>query len=106
MKPDSFLQNIQTLLETNLDDETFGVAQLARAAYISECQLYRKVKAETGKSTAAFMRSFRLGKGKELLRSSDLSVTQVAFEVGFADPCYFSRTFSKEYGVSPTGVRG
>ena len=106
MQTNSFLQNIQSLLETNLDNETFGVAQLARAAYISECQLYRKVKAETGKSTVAFMRSFRLRKGKELLRSSDLSVTQVAFEVGFNDPAYFSRSFSREYGVSPKGVRG
>ena len=102
---DAFLCHIQQLLEANLDDETFGVLQLAQAIYLSECQLYRKVKARTGQSTAAYMRSYRLARGRQLLSNSQLSVREIAYRVGFSDPCYFSRTFSREYGLSPTRAR-
>ena len=68
-------------------------------------QLYRKIKALTGKSTALYMRSLRLHKAQELLRTTQLTVSEIAYDVGFEDPNYFSRTFSQEFGTPPSEAR-
>ncbi len=102
---DAFLARIREELEKNLDDETLGISGLARAIGVSRAQLHNKVKALTGHSPSVFVRTIRLHKAKELLRTTDLNVTQVAYEVGFRDPAYFSRTFSEEFGHSPKEVR-
>ena len=67
-------------------------------------QLYRKIKAITEKSTAVFIRSIRLQYAKELLSSHDKSVSEIAYEVGFNDPSWFSRAFKDEFGFSPSEV--
>ena len=55
----------------------------------------------TGKSASLFIRSIRLAKAKELLLAKGKNISEVAYEVGFSDPKYFSRVFSEEFGVSP-----
>jgi AraC-like DNA-binding protein len=70
----------------------------------SESQLYRKLKATSGKSTALFIRSIRLQKGKELVQTTDKTVSEVAYDVGFNDPSYFSRAFKEEFGQSPSAA--
>lgn len=96
-----FLLKIDNILEQYLMDSNFGVAQLCQKLYTSQSQLYRKVKALTNKSTVAYIRNYRLHKAKTLLEKSEISVTDVAYEVGFSDPFYFSRLFSEEFGYSP-----
>jgi len=102
---DAFLKKIREHLEQHLADADFDGPRLARAMLLSEVQLYRKIKALTGKSTAIYIRSIRLHKGLELLRSTSLTVSEIAYDVGFDDPNYFSRTFSQEFGVAPSEVR-
>lgn len=99
-----FLSAVDEILAEYIDDATFGVAQLCRKLNISQPQLYRKIKAASGQSTVQYMRSYRLARGKALLKNSNLSVTEVAYQVGFSDPAYFSRMFSKEYGVPPSKI--
>ena len=70
---------------------------------MSRSQLHLKIKALTNRSTTNFIRTVRLHKAKELLLNTDLNVTEVAFEVGFQDVSYFSRTFKTEFGLSPRG---
>jgi signal transduction histidine kinase/DNA-binding response OmpR family regulator/ligand-binding sensor domain-containing protein len=102
---DAFLKKVRQYVEQHLADSGFDGPRLARAMLLSEVQLYRKIKALTGKSTAIYIRSIRLNKGQELLRSTSLSVSEIAYDVGFEDPNYFSRTFSQEFGVAPSEMR-
>lgn len=98
---DIFLQRLREHIQAGLSDAEFGVPQLALAVPMSQMQLYRKLKALTGKTPSLFIRSYRLQKGLELLQKGELNISEVAYEVGFADPSYFSRVFQKEFGKSP-----
>lgn len=102
---DEFVMKLRSEVEANIEDEDFGILQLCRAVGMSRTQLHRKIKALTGKSTSIFVRAIRLQKAKELLEQTDLNISQVAFEVGFKDPKYFSRTFAEEFGESPNQMR-
>lgn len=102
---DLFLKKIRQHVEQHLGDADFDGPRLARAMLLSEVQLYRKIKALTGKSTAIYIRSIRLHKALELLRGTTLSVSEIAYDVGFDDPNYFSRTFSQEFGMAPSEMR-
>jgi transcriptional regulator GlxA family with amidase domain len=100
-----FLLKIKQLVLMNLDDADFGCARLAQKMLLSQSQLFRKLKTLTGRSAAVHISGIRLQKGRELLRKSELTVSEVAYDCGFTDPAYFSRTFSKEFGTAPSSVR-
>ena len=102
---DLFLQKSINFIGNNIDNSDFGTLQLARSIGMSESQLYRKLKALTGKSTAVFIRSIRLQKAKELLQTTSMNVSEVAYETGFSDPAWFSRAFKEEFGESPGALR-
>ena len=102
---DLFLQKIHDLVMENLSEVEFGNEQLAQHMQLSQSQLYRKLKALTNRSVSIHIRSIRLQKGKELLENSDLTVSEIAYETGFTSPSYFSNSFTKEFGVSPSDVR-
>ena len=104
-KEDAFLQKVQKIIQDNLSDDNFTVMHLCQKIRLSQPQLYRKIKALTGKSTARYMRSYRLFKAKQLLQSSTKNISEVAYEVGFSEPSYFSRSFLEEFGFSPSELR-
>jgi signal transduction histidine kinase/ligand-binding sensor domain-containing protein/AraC-like DNA-binding protein len=99
-----FLQKIQKIIHEDISNSDFGSSDLAKKLLISESQLYRKIKAITDKSTAVFMRSIRLQHAKELLSATDKTVSEVAYEVGFNNPSWFSRAFKEEFGYSPSAA--
>jgi len=99
-----FLQKLIAIVEENIGDEHFGLPELCRKAGLSRSQLFRKLKAVTGKSTTGFIRSIRLARGRELLETTPLNVSQVCYEVGFGSPAYFSRKFQEEFGMAPREV--
>jgi YesN/AraC family two-component response regulator len=101
----AFLQKIWQHVEAALDDTEFDGPRLAKLMLLSEVQLYRKIKALTGKSTAVYIRSIRLQMAQGLLRTTSLTISEIAYRVGFEDPNYFSRTFSQEFGVAPSEMR-
>ncbi len=102
---DRFLQKLQAIVEDHLSEEHFGLPDLCRKANLSRSQLFRKLKALTGKSTTHFIRSVRLAKGKELLESTDLTVSEIAYAVGFNNLPYFTAMFKEEFGISPGELR-
>lgn len=102
---DRFLTNIQKIVAEHLSDETFGIEELAAAALLSSSQLFRKIKALTGQSPALYLRSLRLQKAMALLKNTSLQIAEIAYQVGFSDPAYFSRTFTQQFGQSPSNVR-
>jgi AraC-like DNA-binding protein len=66
--------------------------------------LYRKLKALTGQSPVELLRKARLQKGRRLLQSTTKSISEVAYEVGFSAPSYFTKCFKDEFGVSPSDI--
>lgn len=101
-KEDAFIIQLQEVIEEHLDEEGFGIQELCKSMGMSRSHLHFKIKALTNRSTSHYIRSFRLRHAREKFTSTDLSVTEVAFEVGFRDVAYFSRSFSAEFGMSPT----
>jgi signal transduction histidine kinase/CheY-like chemotaxis protein/sugar lactone lactonase YvrE len=99
---DAFIQKVRSIIDAHLKDPQFGVAVLCQEVGMSQPQLYRKIKALTGASTASFIKTVRLQKAKELLQSSNLTVGEVAYKVGYGDPSYFARIFSQEFGLLPS----
>jgi len=102
---DNFLKRAAGFILERLDDPEFGNEELARQMAMSESQLNRKIKALTDKTLSLFIRSVRSQQGKILLQTTGLNISEIAYAVGFNDPLYFSRTFSKEFGVAPSEMR-
>lgn len=103
---DAFLKKLRQVVVDNLGNNQFSVDQLARDMAMSRMQLHRKLKALTNRSASNFIRTLRLQKAKELLQNPELTISEVAYDIGFNDPKYFSRVFAEEFGQSPTDFRG
>jgi signal transduction histidine kinase/DNA-binding response OmpR family regulator len=103
---DAFLQKLRSVVEANLSDTEFEMPQLERALAMSRSQIYRKVKALTGKSPSLFIRSIRLHHGRRLLQTTDLTVSEIAYEVGYSGLNNFSDAFLEEFGERPGKARG
>lgn len=101
-KESAFLLKVKHIIEQQLSDENFGVLQLCHALHLSRMQVHRKLKAVCDKSTAQFIRELRLQKAHQLLKTTDLTVAEVAYSVGFADPNYFSKAFLAFFGYLPS----
>ena len=97
----SFIRRLTAILDHNLENEHFGVSELADAANISRSHLHRKVHAYNGNSTSQFIREYRLNKAKEMLQHNGQTVAEVAYSVGFSSPTYFNTCFKDLYGYSP-----
>ena len=102
IKMHPFLVNFYDLLEKELGNPDLDMNQICRSLGMSRSQVFKKLKALTGKSASVLVRSFRLSKAKELLTQGELNVSEVAYEVGFTTPNYFTRAFQDEFGVSPS----
>ncbi|MFK7922564.1 MAG: two-component regulator propeller domain-containing protein [Bacteroidia bacterium] len=100
-----FLQKLILLVQKRLSDPELGVSHLCEIAKLSNNQLNRKLKALTGKTPSQFIRSIRLQRALELLETTALNISEIAYDVGFNDPNYFSRLFSEEFGYSPKTIR-
>ena len=98
---DAFLLKIKSIVEENLSDPNFSMNYLERAMGLSRSQLFRKIKALTGKSPSTFIRSIRLHHARKMLETSNLNVSEIAYEVGFSTPAYFSTAFLEEFGFQP-----
>ena len=102
---DQFLTKLHAIIAQNLANAEFKIDDYAHAMNRSHTQFYRKIKGLTGQTPTQYLRKIRLDKAKKLLMDSSLQVSEVAYSVGFNDPNYFARVFSKEVGVSPNAYR-
>lgn len=101
---EEFLQKLIALIEARLTDAEITIPEISQLLAMSHTQLYRKLKAITGKTPSQFIRSVRLQKAKHLLKTSRLNVSEVAYEVGFTGPQYFSKMFKEEFGYPPSEI--
>lgn len=103
---DVFIQKFRAVVEKNLSDTDFEMPQLERALSMSRSQIYRKIKALTDKSPSLLIRSIRLHHGKNLLLTTQLSVSEIAYQVGYSAVNNFSDAYLEEFGERPMKTRG
>ena len=101
----NFMTSLKKAIDSRMADSNLKMDDLGAAMGMSRVQLYRKVKALTGLSPVELLREVRLQRAHKLLQTTDLTVAQVAYEVGFATPGYFSSCFKKQFGKYPTDVK-
>ena len=99
---DRFLQRIKELVLENSNRSDLSVQVLSDAMGMSRVQLYRKLTAITGMSPSDLIRNFRLHRAAELLRQNWGNVSEIAYEVGFSNLSYFSKSFKSIYKLSPS----
>lgn len=100
-----FMDTLREAIYKNMGNAKLKMDDLGADMGISRVQLYRKVKVLTGKSPVELLREMRLQKACKLLKTTDKTVAEVAYEVGFGTPGYFSSCFRKQYGKYPTEIR-
>ncbi|MDR6944735.1 two-component regulator propeller domain-containing protein [Mucilaginibacter pocheonensis] len=96
------LRNIVNYIEQNITNYNLSVKELSEQMNMSRVSLYKKVLMLTGKAPVEFIRFIRLKKAVQLLESSQMSISQVSYEVGFNTPNYFTKMFKEEYGMLPS----
>lgn len=97
-----FIKQLLGVIEANISDDQFNPDALAAGMNLSRSQLYKKVKGLTGLSVSILIRNIRLRKACALLKTHSLSISEVAYQVGFSDPAYFTKCFREMYSQSPT----
>jgi AraC-like DNA-binding protein len=100
-----FITRFKEAVEKRLDESELSVEDLAADMNLSRVQLYRKVKSYTGSTPVELVRTARLNRGYQLLLTTDKSVSEVAYQVGFSAPSYFTKCFKEEYGLLPGDLR-
>jgi transcriptional regulator GlxA family with amidase domain len=97
-----FLNKAMSFVEANISEPAFGVEELAMEMSLHRVHLHRKIRAITGQTVVEFIRSVRLNRASQLLKQNYDNISQVAYNVGFHSPSYFSSCFYKRFGVTPS----
>ena len=102
-----FMDIVMEVMEKNYDNSEFGVQELADEMRMNRSVLSKMLNAEAGQPTAQFIRNYRLDIAKKMITENvaNRNITEIAYRVGFNDPKYFTRCFTKQYGVSPSSYK-
>lgn len=97
-----FLDKLQASIKRRMTDSGVSVEDIGADVGFSRVQLYRKTKALTGYSPVELLRKMRLNAAKEMLSTTDKTVSEVAYDTGFSSPSYFAKCYKDEFGVTPS----
>ena len=100
-----FIDQLREVVRERMSNPNLKMDELGEQLGISRVQLYRKVKVLTGLSPVELLRQMRLERGKVLLNTTTKTVAEIAYEVGFGTPSYFTSCFKKQYGQLPMDFR-
>ena len=100
-----FIEQAEALILENISNEQFGVSELAELMNMSRSNLLRKIKKQTQGSASQFIREVRLQKGMTLLEETELTISEISYQVGFSNNSYFTKCFKDYYGYSPGEAR-
>lgn len=103
-RENEFLNRFIASIHEHLADSDLSVEDIGEEMCLSRVQLYRKVKALTGKSPVEIIREERLRRGHQLLADSSLTISEIAYRVGFSSPSYFTKCYKDFFGKAPTEV--
>lgn len=101
----AFVNRLHDYILSNMSNSELNVNDLCAEMNLSRVQLYRKCKAQTDFSPVELVRIIRLKQAKQLLETTQLSISEIAYQVGFSSPSYFAKCYRDQYGVSPTELR-
>jgi ligand-binding sensor domain-containing protein/AraC-like DNA-binding protein len=96
-----FIEKAIKIVEENISNSEFGVDQLCDKMFLGQRQLYRKINVITGLTVSEFIKEIRLKRAAQLILKKSGSVSEIAYQVGYNDPKYFSKCFKHQFGVSP-----
>ena len=99
-----FVEKFKALIDAKMGDSGLNVEDLGKDMGLSRVQLYRKIKSLTNYSPNELLRIARLKKAASLLASSDMTVAEIGYEVGFSSPSYFTKCYKEQFGESPTDL--
>jgi signal transduction histidine kinase/DNA-binding response OmpR family regulator len=102
---EQFIKKAIDLVEKNISDSEFSVETMAAEVAMSRSTLYKKLMAITGQGPAEFIRTIRIKRGRALLETSQMQITEIAYAVGFTTVKSFTMNFKAEYGMTPTEFR-
>ena len=102
---EQFVNSAVKVVEDNLANAEYTVEQLSEAMSMSRVYLYKKILSLTGKTPVEFIRIIRIRRAAGLLEKSQLTVSEIAYQVGFNNPKYFAKLFKEEYQMLPTEYR-
>jgi len=101
----SFVDELKEYIDKNLSNPELNVNNLSGEFHLSRAQFYRKTKALTGYSANELVKLARLNRAASMLVSTEKSISQISYEVGFKSPAYFSKTYKDHFSESPTDVQ-
>ncbi|MGL5273789.1 MAG: hybrid sensor histidine kinase/response regulator transcription factor, partial [Phocaeicola sp.] len=103
-----FLDKVMQVVKENFQNSYWEVGDLIEAMGVSKSLLNKKMQSLTGQSAGQFMRNYRLNIARELIernaKTKGMNISEIAYEVGFNDPKYFTRCFSKQFGITPSSL--
>jgi AraC-like DNA-binding protein len=100
-----FLNRLNEIIEANLHNEQFSVAEISRKMALSRSGIHRRLKSITKQSLTQYVREYRLQKAMEMLRHHEATASEIAFRVGFSSPAYFNKCFHEYFGYPPGEVK-
>ncbi|MDW8549131.1 substrate-binding domain-containing protein [Epilithonimonas ginsengisoli] len=101
----TFVNKLNQIIQANIDNAEFSVENLADLLNISRIQLYRKIKAMFDVNVSDYISNIRLEQAKSMLQNPELTISEIAYKIGFSSPNYFSTVFKNKFGVSPNVYR-
>ncbi|MBE0538542.1 MAG: response regulator, partial [Ignavibacterium sp.] len=99
-----FMERILKVIHEHISEEEFSIESIGNEIGMSRSQMFRKIKALTGKSCSVYLRSVRLAKAKNMLQNHEANISEIAYSVGFGSPSYFAHCFKEEYGYAPSEI--
>lgn len=100
-----FVDRIMKIIENNYQDTAFDVSDLVEKVHMSKSLLHKKLQSLIGQPAVKVIRSYRLTKARELIlsgRGEQMNISEIAYKVGFNDPKYFTRCFTRHFGITPS----
>jgi CheY-like chemotaxis protein/AraC-like DNA-binding protein/two-component sensor histidine kinase len=101
---EKFISRVNEIIEKHLSEDKFSIEEFNDEIGMSKTQIYRKLKALTGKSPSRYIRSFRLQKARCMIKEKQGTISEIAYSVGFSSPQYFTRCFKEEFGILPSDL--
>jgi AraC-like DNA-binding protein len=98
---DEFIDRLHRIIRQNIPNSDFNIDDMAAEMGVSRSAFYKKVKGTTGFAPVDLIKEFRLSHAAELLQTTNLNITEIAYRSGFKDASYFGKCFRKRYGMSP-----
>ena len=98
---DDFIDRLHRIIRQNIPNGDFNIDDMAAEMGLSRSAFYKKVKGQTGFAPVDLIKEFRLSHAAELLQTTNLTITEIAYRSGFKDASYFGKCFRKRYGMSP-----